>query len=602
MSPAEDLFGRFRYKGYKPRKGQAAMIQHVSDNPGQRIYNGVLPTGYGKTNTAAGIYEIAKMQGRCNRLLIVVPTDTQREQYADSFEGGCRKMGISLIGLDREKCRKVDGEASHLRAHRENRSEIFITTIQAILPARGYFNDLMATGRWMLFCDEYHKLRAEAAWGQAIDGLNYDLMLGLTATPIRTDGEATVFGIRPPDVIVSFEEAFAEQAIRGVNGHIEHYFVDVREPDGTVRRLTTEEIGEERNFEAYQKARDLRMTGKYLAGILSSAHDCLSGKNLKHPGQHQMLVFAMSVAHAKAVSGLLNAAYGPSFSDWIGVGPDGRSDVENRDILRRYSSNQLLCLVQVDKAGEGFDNPKSSVLVFLNLLRKSTVKAVQQGGRGVRRNHEIYEFEDDICDMFASPDTEMAELVKDFVAATVGLDGINSGSNDDEDFRDKKAPTFFDIPPFIPVVADAEFDRSELLLRQMDLITQEQIDDVHGKLSDERLVASDEHIRRVIAQMATEKLIKAATDMQNDPETARNRAYKAVNMLAGNLARMRHGDSFDKTILGDYSRALHGEWKRIANRGHGEMFDEEYSRKYEWVQTLNKKIKQSGEVPAWLRL
>jgi superfamily II DNA or RNA helicase len=599
VSPAEDLFGRFKYKGYKPRLGQEKLIQHVSDNPSQQTYNGALPTGYGKTHGAICCYEIVRMQMRCNRLLILVPTDTQREQYVTSFQEGCDLMGIRI-----SECRKLDGEISHLRAHKENRAEVFVTTVQAILANETYFAELMKTGRWMIFCDEYHKLRAEAAWGGAIRKLSCDVMLGLTATPVRTDREATVFGHTPPDVVVTFEEAYRERAIRGVVGHIEHYFVDVQEPDGTVRRLTTEELGDERNFESYQKARGLRLIGKYLAGILSAAHDCLVVKNLKHQDQHQMLVFCMSVAHAKTVSTMLNAVYGPGFADWIGVGPDGRSDAENKDVLDRYVKNKLLCLVQVDKAGEGFDNPRSSVLVFLNLLRKATVKAHQQGGRGLRRNYKIRRFTEDVCDMFASPDTEMADLILDFVNLTVALDLVPDDDDADDagNPRDRADP-FFEIPPFAPVVQDAEFDRSEIISRALLGIAQEAVDENRTRLERKGMtVATDDDIRRVMAEWEAEKLIEAAQAVQKDPETQRARVNKAVSTLAGNVIRMVHGSSFDKTIVGDCIKLINGRWKKVSDLSHSEMFEEEFVKKYEWVQKLNHEIRESGEVPSWLRL
>lgn len=596
LSPAEDLFRRFKYHGYKPRQGQAAMIEYVSDHPDQAVYNGIFPTGYGKTDTAAAVYDIIRMQGRGNRLLIVVPTDIQRGQYGAKLAKNCDRMGIPLIGVT-----VCDGEPRQFRKHRENKAEVFITTVQAIRANTGYFLELMGTGRWLVFCDEYHKLRAEAAWGQAIGKLNSAVMLGLTATPLRTDGEATVFGSRPPDVEVSFKQAYEEKAIRGVVAHIEHYFVDVQEPDGTVHRLTTEEIGEERSFDGYQKARDLRMTGKYLAGILSAAHDCLEVKNLRHPGQHQMLVFAMSVLHAKSVSAMLNAVYGPNFSDWIGVKPDGRTDTENAAILQRYSDNQLACLVQVEKAGEGFDNPRSSVLVFLNLLRKNTVKAIQQGGRGVRVNSGIGAFKEDICDMFASPDTEMAALIRDFAMLTVGLEGVADAPEEGPEVSPRE-PTLFDIPPFTPSVSGAEFDRAEIIQREMERISQEKIDEAVNYCAAERLPVTDEQVRRVLAQMEADRLMKAAADLQNNPETLRQRVDKAVGTLAGNVVRLLHGSSFDKTIIGDAKRLIHSQWKRLSNLGHGEMLEEEFRRKYEWVQELNRDIRDAREVPSWLRL
>ncbi len=601
LPPEQDLFGRFEAIGYKPRKGQKSLILYVASHPEQNDFNGVLPTGYGKTQTALATIFILSQQGRINRVLVVVPTDSQRSQYVDTINESCEAMGLPTLTHH-----EVKGTIVDIRAHRENRAMIFVTTVQAILADPGHYADLTATGRWLLFCDEYHKLRGDAAWGKAVANINAAVRLGLTATPIRTDRQMTVFGTRPPDVVVTFQDAYVEQAIRGVEAHIEHYFVDVQEPDGAgglvARRLTTEEIGNEASFEAYQKSRDLRLTGKYLAGILSAAHDCLQVKLLRHPNQHQMLVFAMSVLHGKTVSSMLNAVYGKDFSDWIGVGPDGRPDPENAAILKRYKKNQLPCLVQVDKAGEGFDNPRSSVLVFLNLLRKETVKAYQQMGRGLRRNRFIMVFEDDVCDVFASPDTGVAELACEFAKQTI--DSLSGSAEEDIDGkeRNKNEPPWFTIPPFMPSVTDVEFDRTELVRREAAKVPQAHIESVRSGLTHIGKIATDDDIRRVLAEREAEKLIAAAEAVQRDPEVQRERVTKAVATLAGNIARKLHRDSFDKTMIGDYSRLINGQWKRISGLGHNAMFGEDFRRKYEWVQELTEQIQESGQVPLWLKL
>jgi len=608
VSHAEELFGRLAYYGVELRKGQKRFIEYVSDHPSQSIYNGVLPTGYGKSKTAECVCHILKQQGRANRFLFVVPTDTQRAQYATGIAHDVMNMGLNLKLLEYRnddvvvgKPIIVDHSTSIHRANRENRCDVYITTVQSIVCNEGFYADLMSTGRWALFCDEYQKLNKEedAKWGKAIENLNHSVMFGLTATPIRTDKKATVFAEKEPDVEVSFEDAYKEKAIRGVVAHVEHYFVDVKNDDGGVDRITTD------NITSYDLSKDLRFTTKYISSILTSAYGCLTVKNLAHENQHQMLVFAMSVHHAKAVSDVLNVMFGDGFSNWVGVGNDGRPKNENEAIIEKYKKNKLPCLVQVDLAGEGFDNPRSSVLVFLHLLKKATVKAVQQAGRGVRRNYNITDFPDDVCDIFASPDTEMAELAVEFAKRTIdakdiGTDKTSGGGTKQ---TQPKQPPIYTIPPFESFVVDSEYDRSEIVSK----ITQSQVDGFRlgVERSEGKSVAdtiSDERLMSILVENQIQQMKKAEA-IDNREECYRNKVDGAVKTLAGNVCRLRYGDSAPKTAVGDLITKIHRQWtKQSGGMKHKSMLDEDFKVKHDWIVETNEGLKLTREIPVWLQL
>ena len=601
VSPAEDVERRIERSGKSLRKGQRRLIQYVSEHPNQSIYNGVLPTGYGKSLTAEAICDVLKQQGRANRFLFVVPTDTQRTQYAEGVARDVDMMSLNLRLLDQETDDgiryRVPVVMSHtiadIRAHRENRCEVYITTIQSIHANQGWYADLMSSGVWCVFADEYQKLNREdgAKWGKALEALRFNILFGLTATPVRTDRKQTVFASKPPDVCIDFREAYIERSVRRVVAHIEHYFVDVINSNDEVERITTD------NISSYDVSRELRFTTKYYASIISSAYDCLMSKNLKHPRQHQMLVFAMGVKHAQSVCDVLNTLFGNGFSEWVGVGPDGRAQAENKRILDRYKANEIQCLVQVDIAGEGFDNPRSSVLVFLNLLKKASVKAVQQAGRGLRRNYGIGEFGEDACDMFASPDTEMADLIRELAEQTLDVDSIGKDQGDGDD-EDRKSP-IYDIPPFDPMVKDAEYDRSEIISK----IPQADIDLFRDAVSRREPGAevSDERLRSILADERIEQMKKAEA-MQNRPEAMKEKVKSAQSILVGNALRLRYGHSVVKGAAGDMHKAINRKWKLASKMGHSEMLDEDFRVKHEWLVILNEEIKKTRELPAWLQL
>ena len=600
MSPAEDLFRRLDEKRFVPRDGQAAMIDYVSNHREQTIYTAELPTGYGKSKTALCSADVMKQQGRINRVLIVVPTSVQKEQYINGIRSDIVELGLNL---NPDNIQDVNGEIKSLRANKLNEADIYVATVQGICADKnGFYNDLLSNGRWLIFCDEYHHLRVNeennsSAWSEAIEKLNYSVLLGLTATPKRTDGKKTIFDDYAPAVRVTFEEAYEEKAVRGVRAHIEHYFVDILTEDG-IDRLTTE------NIDNYDLSKEMRFTSKYIAGIMSSAHDCLTNKSMM-PGQseqHQMLIFAMSVEHAHFVSKILNAMYGHEFSDWVGVGEHGRKDHENKAVVKQYRDGKIKCLVQVNIAGEGFDHPKSSVLVFLNLSSKDSVQSIQQAGRGVRRNYGITEFKDDVCDMFASPDTPIAELIKEFADRTLGYD-----EDDEQPFEGQKQdcdrkPTFYDIPPLATTIEAIEYDRSEIVAKikpgELEWFRSE-VRSAEGNKGD---YISDERLLNILATAKINQMESAAKGFDTEAEM-RSKTNKAVTVLVGNICRMKAGgSSFASSMFGDISRQVNTFWIRKSGLKVEAMLKADLEQKYNWVKQVSDDIKATGKLPTWLNL
>src|SRR4051794_12320671 len=192
-------------------------------------------------------------------------------------ERGPRRKGKNKKINEANVARDVMHEISDWRMSWENKCWIFVTTVQSVLYNIDWYRELMSKGTWLTFFDEYHKLNAEegAKWGKAAEAIKGDVVLGLTATPIRSDYSPTIFNGLPVDVTVSFEQAYNERAIRGVVAHVEHYFVDMRGPDGETMRITTEDLRNvTTDWDSYQAKRGLRFTDGYLAGILAAAHDC----------------------------------------------------------------------------------------------------------------------------------------------------------------------------------------------------------------------------------------------------------------------------------------------------------------------------------------
>ena len=346
----------------------------------------------------------------------------------------------------------------------------------------------------------------------------------------------------------------------------------------------------------------MRFTSKYIAGILSSAHDCLTIKNLTHSGAHQMLVFAMNVAHAKFVSDTLNSMYGNGFSDWVGVGERGRTSKENKGIVEDYKNNKIACLVQVNIASEGFDNPRSSVLVFLNLIRKDSVVAIQGAGRGVRRNYLILNFDEDVCDMFASPDTPIAELIQEFAERTLGFDMDAKLEARSRSESEDRQPPLYEIPPLEKTIQTVEYEKSEIISK----INKHEIDALRSNISIEHgeNMASQLTEEMALNVLANYKLkqIEDACKAEDTEAVMRSKAHKAVNTLAGNIMRLKTGDSGQVSMLADIIKQINSRWIRSGGLKASNMLKADFEKKYKWVAEISNEIKSTRELPTWLAL
>jgi hypothetical protein len=558
-------------------------------------------SGYGKTETGLGAHVIARDDDRIDRTLIIVVSDIQRNQYVDEvldiitnrFQSECKIYRDPTTGRD-SSARLIDGTHVDLRLSWENQCEIFVTTIHHVVSSPEHFRTLLSKLRWNVIVDEVHKysLSENKRWGKAANELLQlaDMTLALTATPIRTDGAATPLDGLEIDSIVSIKEAYEERAIRGVVAHWEFYDVHII-VDDIEEVVSTADLLGQGSMDNYEKKRCLRYNAQYLGGILSSAVECLDAKNLRHPDQHQMLVFAMTQQHAKHVSDVLRDAYGAGFSDWIG---ERRSYLENAEVLKRYLANTLKCLVQVDKASEGFNNPRSSVGVFLNILRKNTIKQQQQGGRCLRRNHRIELFDEDYADLFASPDTEAAEYIKELAMLTIG--DIEPG--DERKPAEPGEPTLYPIPPLKPIVASASYDRSEIYRR-----VEENVPIVRERLAEDGKVASDDDIRRVLTAHFVdqrEKVVAAAKE--HEESLTSGRVETAVRQYAFGAAALRigRGSPQYKRLGGYYCGLINTQWLTVGGRAANSSLYPDLVKKFEWVRNLNERLINTREVPLWL--
>lgn len=383
-----------------PRPGQAAAIEAAASKQRTQL-NVKLPTGYGKTLTATSIYARLQGQGRVNRLLYLVSSDAQLAQFVQEGKGDLLDAGVDGPHFVCDIA--YSGSAVALRQHRTNSHQVFACTIQALTAGRvgAIIKELMQTGLWMICVDEGHHYGLDCLWGKTVLSLSRQFLLTMSATPYRPDDDSA-FGL--PDVSVSYRDAVKEGAVKPLTCHSYDYRIDALEENGEVSSYTISTIVDRAGSDAPGKVeqifRDMRWSPKYVSPLVEAPiermmlHRIETGHN-----KLQVLVGAMCCSHAelicKQIKDHIDSLYpGQLTVDWVGTGSNGRSDRENKTIIKKFCPDKvdgmrraedikLDILVHVGMAGEGLDTVFVSDVVHLNTASLNNSNR-QENGRAAR--------------------------------------------------------------------------------------------------------------------------------------------------------------------------------------------------------------------------
>lgn len=579
-----------------------------------------LPTGYGKSWCACIAYATLRSQGRVNRVLFVVPTDQQRSQYVEGL-----REDFTFLEIPFTKIQRCDNKAGWvIKESHTNSSEIFVAGVQSIVADPGYYADLMSKGRWLVVADEFHHYGEDNTWGEAIKNLSYEVILGMSATPFRADNTPTIFGSADFDIQVSVQDAYEEGAIKRIEAWIGDYAVSFSTqdaPDQYDNFLMSEMaakfgVGDNSVSEisSYEIQKGVRYSTKYVSEIFLQVLSLWNSYESKWPNQNQILVFAMSCRHAEMIAGLINniafPGYPQPFADWIGVGQGlsgARSDKENADVLARFQDNKLPCLVQVNKAGEGFNNKRCSIGLFLDLVGDTPTKR-QHIGRFMRVNR-------------AAPDQTSVIFISEDSPAKQALENIEAVFNEVDERREdlpkresKTMPTR-DNPVVVPdiFILDTEFC-SERRVSPFGTL-QESVEMVKASLPEHIKQAYQETAKsqglseaELEAMMERHIVNKLNESLPQEPQVTEEERRKAVvaqvmrnaGVAAATAVRKRYGKSFPSSVKNDLIAQIHRRWKSQYGP-HSEMTVEDLRFKNQWLQDLTKTINEKG-IPTWLSL
>ena len=376
------------------RKGQRAVAELFLAGADSVVAK--LPTGYGKTRAIAWGFAIAAAQGRAEILLHIVPSTEQAAQARKDIPDDLAKLGIET------QAAIVGDETAYLLKHfKRGHIKVLVATIQSLLheKARSAIRDLLGRRKVMVAADEYHHYGAGKAWFDAIQAIDRDAFMAVSATPDRP-GEHPPWGA--PMVSVSYLEAVEEGAVKPLICHAADYRIDfISGQSGDVESFTTAELIAEvgsddpEAIERWRVMRNARCTTAYVSPLVRQGLERLTDDCLAYGQRCQMIVFTMFCSHAKSVCDLIRTQLPPGMSvDWVGTGAQGRSDAENKRVIDAFCPPKdkatgrrpftLDVLVAVDKAGEGLDAVDVTAQLYLCRLNINN-KAKHKIGRGSRR-------------------------------------------------------------------------------------------------------------------------------------------------------------------------------------------------------------------------
>jgi superfamily II DNA or RNA helicase len=605
--------------GFQYRKGQEETINMIL-NGGAGTYLAVLPGGYGKTLTAIGAYYELRKKRQCDRFLYVAPSSVKLFEFNHDLKKQCAKIGFDFICNSGDAAISIN-DAFAIKEHQYNKSEFFMVTPQFGINSRGsILHTLLSTGNWFVCVDESHHYTNVNKFGNLISSLKAKYYLGLSATPNNTN-QLSIFKQIPVENIyeLDLKQGIDEEAIRRIKYIAGDYYVDLL-IDGNVINLTTEQLREEiilndyKDINEFEIKKQLRYLSKYVSPLFIEAIDKYDelisidtdnyiNLNRKKPDRpiHQILIFADTVSVAQNYCKMINDIR-PNFANWIGTGDNGRKSKDNEKILLDYKNGLLPCLVQVSIAGEGFDNPQSSIIIYLSLQYNGN-QVVQKIMRAMRRNYMIEMYDNDFGYVYVPTDSKALDTIKKLSDLTwqgtefTGDDDIIKPTDEDNGWND--LPTCeYNLFNHITDVLFKEWQKNYLpektFLRLQDsLETDKRV--IIDKNNLEHTDIVKEHIAKIFEQTA----------IIHKEELTRTELLSRIDKLIGSMAYKIVKNSMSKfintTIIGDLKKSINGRYVYERRTTTKDMTFDQLKDKLQWLNDLSNNINESKTIPIWLQ-
>lgn len=305
---------------------------------GKRRVMLTVPTGGGKTLTASSVIVGALAKGK--RSLFVA----HRLELIDQTVRAFHRLGITSVGVIRGTDKR-----------RDSSQPIQVASIQTLARRKQTEYDLV-------FVDEAHRSGAETYTKHVFERHAGAVIIGLSATPVRSDGKP--LGTHFDELIIG---ARYSELIGG--GHIVEprvYSTPVL-PDMSTVRTSKGDYNQEDLEAAMNK-------GALIGDLVTQW--------LKHPRQ-RTVAFAVSVDHSMAIVQTFRDA-GVRAEHLDGTTPE----VERKAILARLESGETELVSNVGVLCEGWDMPSCKTLILARPT-KSLGLYMQMAGRVLRPWNDI---------------------------------------------------------------------------------------------------------------------------------------------------------------------------------------------------------------------
>ena len=312
----------------------------------------VAATGTGKTVVAALDYKrLCEEMGNARplKLLFVAHRKEILEQSLTTFRHVVRDGAFGELYVD---------------GHRPDEWQHVFASVQSL---QHIDLDRVAPDAFdVVIVDEFHHAAAPT-YRRLLDHLRPRVLLGLTATPERTDGESILhwFGDRIA-VELRLWDALERQLLSPF-----HYF-GLHDNTNLAQVRWTRGAYDRAQLENVYIGDDARV-----AQILSELQ-----RKVADIRAMRALGFCAGIEHARYMARRFNDAGIPS----LHVSADSTS-AERDEALRKLKAREVNCLFAVDLFNEGVDVPEIDTVLFLRPTESATV-FLQQLGRGLRRTND----------------------------------------------------------------------------------------------------------------------------------------------------------------------------------------------------------------------
>lgn len=341
------------YVDLKPYPHQVEILEKLE---AERVRHGryknlvVSATGTGKTMIAAFDFKRWYEANPDATLLFVAHREDILKQSLRTFRTVLRDGAFGELLVGGQKPRKW----RHVFA-----------SIQSLTSQKGAFSEttsLAPDAFDFVIVDEFHHAQART-YSELLEHLEPEILLGLTATPERADGQSVLswFGGRIAAEIRLWE-ALERQLLVPFQYFGVHDNTELQRLKWTLGKYNATELG---NLYTADHGR--------VALILNEISD-----KVLDPSKMKALGFCVNIEHAEFMAAEFNRA---GFST---LALTSNSSREGRDTAKhRLVSGELQAIFTVDLFNEGVDIPEVDTVLFLRPTESATV-FLQQLGRGLR--------------------------------------------------------------------------------------------------------------------------------------------------------------------------------------------------------------------------